>query len=255
MASKISYFISESKKATVPTNPINLLNTTDWPSLSSGPDSKSDQKTPDLRAQIFTELEKLVQTLYYSNKLPEQVSLEYLKKVNQEVKTLIENRAKSDSVKITNASNVVVPKVKTVADTVSTNQIKKTESKELKPQTQVTLPAPVTPLAKVLLPAQVQPSEKTLKKEEPKLITKLDTPFSNLLTEIVDEKHRLQKAGKQNNAAKLEVISEIEILLLQISEPKLPLQEILVCLTNFNKTIDIDLDCMKKQGSQPCIGM
>lgn len=259
--------ISESRATT---STVNLLDIKTWPSLSFGssnktqlfPDnsSKSDQKAPDdLRAQIFTELEKLVQTLYYSKKLPEQVSLQYLRKINGEVKTLIEKHAKSDSVETSNASSkVVVPKDKTVADTSN-----KTETKEVKSQAVVKPPAAITDGSTKQInqteTKKVKSPQKEIKetalKQEPQAISKQDNTFSNLVTKILDEKHRLEKAGIQSNMKKLEVINEIMILLMQVSEPKIPLQKVLDCLKKFNEIVELDLDCMKQPVSQPCLGM
>lgn len=251
------------------TSTVNLLDIKTWPSLSFGSPnktqlfldnpSKPNQKAPDdLRAQIFTELEKLVQTLYYSKKLPEQVSLQYLKKINGEVKTLIEKHAKPDSVETSNASSKVVPKAKTAADTSN-----KTETKEVKSQAVVKPPAAVTDGSTNQInkteTKKVKPTEKPIKetvlKQEPQVISKQDDSFSNLVTKILDEQNRVQKADTQSNMKKLEVIKEIKILLAQVSEPKLPLQEVLDCLKKFNLIIDRDLDCMKQPVSQPCIGM
>ncbi|XP_066245300.1 zinc finger protein 385B-like isoform X2 [Euwallacea similis] len=55
-------------------------------------------KPPELflRTQIFNEIEKLVQTLYFSKKVPYEVSLHHLKKINRDVEDIVKKHQKTN---------------------------------------------------------------------------------------------------------------------------------------------------------------
>lgn len=212
---------------------VNPLGLTKLPVATNTNLSSSDNNA-NIKNQVFMELEKLVQNLYYSNKVPLDQALKYLKKVNWEVVNIIEKAEKnlsnvdqatvkkSDVTNKIDASNDPPAIVDTVAQKTTD---KPDEEQETELDTR----------GKTLL-------DKTAGKELETIPEEFKT-IGNLVTEIRQEIGKQEKIGCKE---KLEVLAEIDSLLVCLwanssladTKDNFPWQEIWDCLKAFNATVE-----------------
>lgn len=182
----------------------------------------------NLKNKVLMELEKLVQTLYYSNKVPLDKALKYIKKVNCEVESIIENAEKNgsdedqaslqESVENSEVANEIdASNDSTFVDTVSQKSTDKMD--------EATQPDG----------GEKQLLDETAGKELGTIPKRFKT-IEDLYMAINRDIRKEEEIGCEQ---KVEVLEEISSLLyLLVHEEYLPWQEILDCLKTFNVTVE-----------------
>lgn len=192
-----------------------------------------------LKQAVFEQMEKLIQTLYYSKKVPYEVSLQYLKKVNKQVEDIVKKHksekskdepqinalSKSSSCASTetflsaNSSREVLVDIPPPPKLcVASSKTTRSENAQLKVTNSL-------PVQKETVPAKVISNDATVEKS-----------ISNLLADVVKRKLEVKQQNKDD--VEIQVLDEMEILLTEICKEKAPLTEILKCLEQFNKELD-----------------
>ncbi|XP_066245139.1 uncharacterized protein [Euwallacea similis] len=202
--------------------------------LASNKTNGESSECVSVKDQLFSEINKLVQTIYYSKTLPLEVSLQYVKKVNEDVKELVKNyqMQESDDVKSEDdvehkdeisQENEAVENIKFVSETAETIDCTNKGNNFLSKNCQ-------TAEQEAILPRQFDYNvESELVNEKPKTMVEM-------LLKVESEKSKLMETNPF--ALEINVLSEIENLLKQINQPKRIAEKILKYLKTFNKSLD-----------------
>lgn len=206
---------------------------------------KGEDNNSKLKESVYEQLEKLMQTLYYSKKVPYDVSLQYLKKVNKQVEDIVKEH-KSETPKDDSQINALSQSTScTSTETFlsaasSTNvAVNNPPAPKLGSETSLASTGSNNAQLKVInsLPTQ---KETVSQNNVPSTVTRSDVPveksISNLLSEVVKQKLKVKQQNK--DVVEIQVLDEMEILLTEICKEEAPLAEILKCLEKFNKELD-----------------
>lgn len=190
--------------------------------------SKDNNADSKLKESVYEQLDKLIQTLYYSKKVPYEVSLQYLKKVNQQVEVIVkEHKSKND-----NCQRNVLSQSQGAVDKPPPPKLSSETSQTGSNNAQL----------KVIDSLPVQKNTTSMK-SVPSIVTKNNLPveksISNLLAEVV--KRKLEVKQQNKDVMEIQVLDEMEILLTEVYKEEAPLPEILKCLEMFNKELDEQL--------------
>lgn len=200
--------------------------------IATNTDLPNSDNSANIKNEVLMELEKLAQTLYYSKKVPLDEALKYLKKVNDEVLSIIEKSEKNishdkgqsslqETVENSDVTNETdVSNDPAIVDNNVSQEI--ADQIDFEPDTR----------DKTLL-------DETAGKKLGATPKKCKT-IEELAVEIAQEMRREQK--KIGWEKKVEVLMEIYSLLWYMptsdEKPDFPWQEILNCLKEFNATIE-----------------
>lgn len=203
-----------------------------------GEDNNADSK---LKESVYEQLEKLIQTLYYSKKVPYDVSLQYLKKVNKQVEDIVKEH-KSETPKDDSQINALSQSTScTSTETFlsATSSINNPPATKLGSETSLASTSSNNAQLKVINSLPIQ-KETVSQNNVPSTVTRSDVPneksISNLLSEVVKQKLKVKQENK--DVVEIQVLDEMEILLTEIYKEEAPLAEILKCLEKFNEELD-----------------
>ncbi|XP_050295721.1 putative autophagy-related protein 11 isoform X1 [Anthonomus grandis grandis] len=236
--------------------------------LSEQSNLESDNKNKNLKEQVFNQLQKLVQKLYYSKTVPYEYGLEYLKKINKEVDQLSKKIAATTqcSESETTASDVAYNKEADIAihsaecsqnafTPIENDRTELTNNcpKDVNVPTEQILALPLVtkvesnsefptvinkPALKESIELDSDESETLLEYTNSKKKTKKAETISDLLEDILERKYEVQ--AENHNVATIEnnVLNEIEILLRKIDHDDVPLHAALQCLEKYNLELE-----------------
>lgn len=203
---------------------------------------KGEDNNSKLKESVYEQLEKLMQTLYYSKKVPYDVSLQYLKKVNKQVEDIVKEH-KSETPKVDSQINALSQSTSCTSTETFLSATSSTDvavnNKKLGSETSLASTDINNAQLKVInsLPTQ---KETVSQINVPSTVTRSDVPveksISNLLSEVIKQKLKVKQQNK--DVVEIQVLDEMEILLTEICKEEAPLAEILKCLEKFNKELD-----------------
>ncbi|XP_066158701.1 uncharacterized protein [Euwallacea fornicatus] len=222
------------RKPSKPTPNFQGLQLNDFTLISNETDRENNDCV-SVKDQLFNEINKFVQTIYYSKALPLNVSLQYIKKVNEDVKKLIENyqaqeidcMKSEDSVEDKHElsqEREAVGNIKFVSEAVETIDLMDKEG-DLLPE-------------KIVETAEHEAvlSRRCINSVEPKIVNEKPKTIVEMLQQVENEKSKLMDTD--SFTMEINVLNEIEDLLKQMNQPKQLAEEILKYLKTFNESLD-----------------
>lgn len=229
-------------------------------------DTKTEElssETAKLKQNVFNELNRLVQKLYYSNSVPYTVSLEYLKRINKEVDELatkyderqkaseksdvIEPELRTDISKIDNDSDFLRGRAAWSAVSSDYHDVSSEEWYYSNDSGDFELPKFCPIASNSASEAKIETS--TSKPDSlvecspvsnalPNKVQKKAASISELFDKIRQRRQEIIMDHSKEGRLERELLSEMEVLMLQIEKNNIPLAETLKCLEKFNKELD-----------------